>query len=59
MGIISMLLKIPVLVPYFNVFKLEGPGSPGKGAPLFSAVFPGGYGGALRETGRGGRKCTE
>lgn len=46
-------------VTYFNVLNLEGPGPPGKGAPLFSAVFPRGDGGALWKTGRGGRKCAK
>lgn len=46
-------------VTYVNVLTLEGPGPAGKGAPLFPAVFPRGDGGALRETGRGGRKCAK
>lgn len=55
----SYAFENPVHNTYFNVLKSEGPGSPGKGAPLFSAVLPGRDGGALRETGRGGRKCAK
>ena len=46
-------------VAYVNVFTSEGPGPPGQGAALFPAVLPGGDGGALRQTGRGGRKCAK
>lgn len=49
----------PGHVAHYNVFKSEGPGPAGQGAPLFSAVFPGRDGGPLRETGGGGRQRTE
>ena len=43
----------------YHVFQSEGPSPAGQGAPLFPAVFPGGDGGPLRETGGGRRKHTK